>query len=165
MNFENILIGGLIVVFLLYIVSIYNHFVSLTQYVDEAKANLNNIRVRIEKIYTKIISDIEASGNYESSLLENVVKLRENVQSEDGTGLSEMSATLVRMEQYPELKALNLREKFQSEISRLERDIQTYLENANKTIRDFNTFCGSIPNNLFCKLWGQVKIDYVKTKN
>ena len=74
------------------------------------------------------------------------------MQSEDGTGLSEMSETLVRMEQYPELKAPNLREKFQSEISRLERDIQTYLENTNKTMRDFNTFCGSFPNHLFCKL-------------
>ena len=70
--------------------------------------------------------------------------------------MSEISNALMRIEQYPDIKTLGLREKFQGQISSLERELQNQVERTNKLISEFNTYITSFPNIIFCKLWNNM---------
>ena len=75
--------------------------------------------------------------------------------------MSEITNALMRIEQYPDIKTLGLREKFQSQISSLERELQNQVEKTNKLISEFNTYIKSFPNVIFCNIWNKMNF---KTK-
>ena len=165
MIFENIVTYGGVVIFFLYVIHIYNQSVDLYQRVLAQNTNLDNLRVRVTAIYEKLISELEHSGQYEEELLTEIVSMREKSDDSKDLNLASISSTLLRFEQYPEIKTLNLRGKFQDEISALERQVQAHLEQVNKAIMEYNTFVNSFPNFIFCSLWRKPAHSYLNVKN
>ena len=152
---------GVIIILILYIVSIYNYIVNLYQSYLSQKKNLENFIIRIKSVYEKIIDEIELSGDYEKNLTKDIVKLREKIPTKITDDMSEITNALMRIEQYPDIKTLGLREKFQSQISSLERELQNQVEKTNKLISEFNTYIKSFPNVIFCNIWNKMNF---KTK-
>ena len=155
-TFTQIITYGCVIIFILYIVSIYNYIVSLYQNYLSQKKNLENFIIRIKSVYEKLIDEIESSGDYEKNLTKDIVKLREKIPTKITDDMSEISNALMRIEQYPDIKTLGLREKFQGQISSLERELQNQVERTNKLISEFNTYITSFPNIIFCKLWNNM---------
>jgi len=155
----DIIIYGCIGIVILYIISIYNYIVQLFQRYSSHEKNLQNFIIRIKSVYEKLIDEIEASGTYEKNLTKDIVKLREKIPTKITDSMSEMSNALMRIEQYPDIKTLGLREKFQNQISSLERELQAQVERTNKTISEYNTYIQSFPNVIFCSLWNKVNVN------
>ena len=98
-TFTQIITYGCVIIFILYIVSIYNYIVSLYQNYLSQKKNLENFIIRIKSVYEKLIDEIESSGDYEKNLTKDIVKLREKIPTKITDDMSEISNALMRIEQ------------------------------------------------------------------
>jgi len=73
----------------------------------------------------------------------------------------EKNQQLVRFEAYPNIKSQVLREKYQNEVSKLEREIQDSTELYNANVAEYNTFIKSFPANFFCNIYGRKSLKYI----
>lgn len=160
MTMNNLIFWSSAVVLGLYLISIYNHYVMLKQCVYEERSNLDICQHRVQNIYDKIIADLSESASFEAEVQTEIAKWREGGNT--GVTLESLNRTLVRAEQYPELKTLNLRGKYQGEIVNLEKSINKAANITNEKIREYNQYCSSVPNRFFICIFDEVHIRYIE---
>jgi len=160
MTINDWIFWSLIIVLVLYLISIYNHYIMLKQCVFEERSNLDICQHRVQSIYDKIIVDISESASFEAEVQTQIAQLREVGSA--GVTLKSLNRTLVRAEQYPELKTLNLRGKYQDEIVNLEKSINKAANITNEKIREYNQYCSSIPNRFLISIFDKIIIRFVE---
>jgi len=161
----NITTIGLVLVgvIVIWIIGIYNRFVSLRNRKQEA---LSDIDVQSKRRYDLIPNLIETVKGYmkqESSVLENVTRARAAVAT-GGSALdkagaeNEFSSTLKSLfavaESYPDLKSNTNFLELQRELSDTENKMMASRRFFNSTVQDLNTAIQSFPASLFAKSFG-----------
>ena len=154
MSFGNIVL--LIIVGVgVYLVAIYNKFVSLRAGMD---ASWSDIDVQLKRRYDLIpalVDTVKGYKNYEAETLEKVIQARQQGLSagsmdEKAAAANMLSGALGKMfalaEAYPDLKANTNFLKLQDELSNLEDAIQNARRYYNAIVRDYNAKVESFPD-------------------
>lgn len=156
-----IIIGGLILVFLILIWTIYNRLVNARNVVDEAYSGID---VQLKKRFELIPNLIEAVKGYnahEAEVLSKIVASR----SASGDSLNEMAdndrsitgalkSFRIQVEAYPDLQANTQFLKLMDNLSTVENELAMARRYYNGATRDLNTKIQVFPAVLFAGMFG-----------
>lgn len=163
------LITGLIFIILIKIVSTHNNFIKKSNSVKESLAGIQvQLRKKIDLIPS--LAKIVTSYNiYESNLLSNLVKLRENAKISDNAkellkennNTSDMLKNLsLKLEAYPELQASTQYQKLQESLNEIEKNIAASRRIYNESVNNYNNYINIFPNNILRTIEKKKNFDF-----
>ena len=164
-------VGALVIIGLvLWIVSIYNRFISLK---NASEATLGQIRVAMKKrldMIEQLLGSVKSYAKFEKETLEKVTAMRASVATASPGDLNKVEAEsrsifgrlLAVAENYPDLKTSTTVMSMMGSVKTLEDEIARQRYTFNNISQEFNTMMGTIPSNFVAKLMGLVKLEYLQ---
>ena len=162
-------IALVVIVLILWVVSIYNLFVSL-RYPSEATRG--QIRVAMKKrldMIDQFLGSVKSYAKFEKEALEKVTAMRASVAAAGPGYLNKVEAEsrsifgrlLAVAENYPYLKTSSTVMSMMDSIKGLEDEIARQRYTFNNISQGFNTMIDTIPSNLVAKMMGLIKLEYL----
>ncbi len=148
---------GVVVVLLLWLASMYNHFVVLVQRTKEAWADIDVQLKRRYDLIPNLVETVKGYATHEREVFENVSQARAaamgaSAPAEKGAAENQLSQALKSIfavaEAYPELKANQNFLELQKQLEDTENKIQAARRFYNGNVRDLNTALQSFPGNM-----------------
>lgn len=148
---------GLIVVAVLFVVTIYNRIVALSQRTEQAFADVDVQLKQRHDLIPNLVETVKGYASHEKETLDAVIKARNAAQAASGPaaqGAAEgvLGAALGKLfalaEAYPDLKANTNFLELQRELSDVENKIAAARRFFNNAVQEFNTSIQQIPGNL-----------------
>ena len=162
-------LGGAIVLVILWIVGTYNSFVS---FVNRAKEAWSDIEVQLKRRYDLIpnlVNTVKGYAAHETTAFEKVTQARaaamgagsleEKGKAELGLA-SALKSVFAIAEAYPELKANQNFLALQTELSDTENKIQAARRFYNGNVRDLNTKIEQFPSNLIANMFKFAPLEF-----
>jgi LemA protein len=164
------IVALVIVVLVLWVISIYNRFVSLR---NSSEATLGQIRVAMKKrldMIEQLLGAVKSYAKFEKETLERVTAMRASVGSAGPGDLNKVEAEsrsilgrlFAVMENYPDLKTVGTVTSMMDSIKGLEDEIARQRYTFNNISQEFNTMMDTIPSNFVAKLMGLIKLEYLQ---
>lgn len=148
---------GIIVLLIIVFVFIYNKLVSLNVRCKNAYASIDNQLKRRADLIPNLVEVTKGYAKHESETLERIVLARTNSISEQAKQSEEVTKSLKSLlavsESYPELKANELFENLQIELTGTEDKIAYARQFYNDSVQHFNTAIMTFPNNLIASMF------------
>ncbi len=166
---------GLVVIFGLYLVGVYNGLVGAEQAVEAQWAQVQNVYQRRADLIPNLVATVKGAANFEQSTLNQVVEARSRVgqissqatadilndpqkfaqfqQAQDGLS-SALSRLMVVVERYPELRAVQAFQNLMVQIEGSENRIAVERRSFNQVAQDYNTRIKRFPAALFARMMG-----------
>jgi len=154
---------GVIVVFVLWIIMIYNQLVAMRQRVNQSFADVDvQLKLRHDLI-PNLVETVKGYAAHERGTLEEVVKARNaaiSAQSPEQKVAAEnmLSGALRQLfalsEAYPDLKANQNFQQLQSELSDIENKLAAARRFFNNAVQEYNTGIQQFPAALFAAMLG-----------
>lgn len=146
-----------LVLIALFLVGIYNGFVSLKNKVDEAWSGISVQLKRRYDLIPNIVNTVKGYAAHEKETLERVINARNSavsLQPGDVQGQAQANAAISQgirqlfalAESYPDLKANTNFMSLQNSLTEIEDNLQNARRYYNATVRDYNTKCQSFPS-------------------
>lgn len=157
-------------VVVLWVVFIYNGFVTLINRAKEAWADIEVQLKRRYDLIPNLVNTVKGYATHESSAFENVTKARSTAMGT--TGPTQAHAQAENMltgalkslfaisEAYPDLKANQNFLALQSELSDTENKIQAARRFYNTNVRDLNIKIESFPSNVLAAMFHFSKMEF-----
>jgi LemA protein len=177
-NITLLVIGAILVIFFFWGCSGYNRLVSGEQNVEKVWGNVETNYQRRTDLYNSVIKTIEASANFEKSLLKDVVEARAKlgqvtVNVDDQQSLDQyqnaqnqmrgaFSNLLGYVENYPDIKTTKAFQDFQTQIEGTENRINVARQDYNTAVNSYNLQVKRFPGNLMAGLFGFDEKAYYK---
>ena len=145
-----------VVVITLWLVWMYNRFVTLTNRVKEAWSDIDVQFKRRYDLIPNLVETVKGYAAHEAGTLQKVTEMRTRAMNSTGSQKAEaenmLSGALKSLfavsENYPNLKANENFVELQRELSDTENKIQAARRFYNSTVQDLNTSLQSFPSNL-----------------
>lgn len=171
MEMFNWIILGVVALAVIYFISLYNKFVSLTQRAKEAWADIDVQLKRRYDLIPNLVETVKGYASHERETLESVTQARTTatqthidagaITPEQMAAMSgaeaQLSGALGKLiaiaENYPDLKANSNFAQLQSELSDTENKIQAARRFYNGNVRDLNIALESFPSNIVGKMF------------
>src|SRR4249920_3088226 len=160
---------GVIVVFVLWIVMIYNQLVAMRQRVGQSFADIDvQLKLRHDLI-PNLVETVKGYAAHERGTLDDVVKARNAAMTAQGPAQvsaaeAQLSGALGRLialsEAYPDLKANTNFQQLQSELSDIENKIAASRRFFNNAVQEYNTGIQQMPAALFAGMFGFTRKDF-----
>jgi len=162
-----LIILGLVV---LWVIFIYNGFVSLINRAKEAWADIEVQLKRRYDLIPNLVNTVKGYATHESSAFENVTKARSMAMGAQGpteahaqaenmlTGA--LKSIFAIAEAYPDLKANQNFLALQQELSDTENKIQAARRFYNSNVRDLNIKIESFPSNILASMFHFLKMEF-----
>lgn len=159
----------MLVVLGLWLVVLYNGFVSLMNRTKEAWADIDVQLKRRYDLIPNLVNTVKGYATHESQAFENVTKARAAAMGAQGlhdksVAEGELAGTLKSLfavaEAYPDLKANQNFLALQTELSDTENKIQAARRFYNTNVRDLNTKVESFPSNIIAKAFKFMKMEF-----
>ncbi|MCD1116177.1 LemA family protein [Chryseobacterium turcicum] len=169
-----LIIGGVLVIALLYGVSIYNRLVKLRNLVQEAWSSIDVMLKKRHDLIPNLVETVKGYATHERETLENVTKARNlavSADSVEGKEAAEKNLNQAMMnlfavaEQYPDLKANANFQQLQAELTSIESDIEKSRRYYNGTVRENNTLVESFPSNIVANMYKFEKSKFFELEN
>lgn len=169
-----LIIGGILVIALLYGVSIYNRLVKLRNLVQEAWSSIDVMLKKRHDLIPNLVETVKGYATHERETLENVTKARNLAVGADSVEAKEaaeknLNQAMVNLfavaEQYPDLKANANFQQLQAELSSIENDIEKSRRYYNGTVRENNTLVESFPSNIIANMYKFEKSKFFELEN
>ena len=169
-----LIIGGVLVIALLYGVSIYNRLVKLRNLVQEAWSSIDVMLKKRHDLIPNLVETVKGYATHERETLENVTKARNLAAGADSVEAKEaaeknLNQAMVNLfavaEQYPDLKANANFQQLQAELSSIENDIEKSRRYYNGTVRENNTLVESFPSNIVANMYKFEKSKFFELEN
>jgi LemA protein len=164
-----LVIGGVVLLLLLWGCGGYNGLVSADQNVKKVWGNVETNYQRRTDLYSSVIKTVEASANFEKSTLNAVVEARakatainvdindqasmDRYQQAQGQLQSSFGRLLAVAENYPDLKTTKAFQDFQTQIEGTENRINVARQDYNGAVNGYNLKVKRFPNNLLAGLF------------
>jgi LemA protein len=159
-----------IVVLVLWVVSIYNRFVSLK---NSSEATLGQIRVAMKKrldMIDQLLGSVKSYAKFEKETLEKVTAMRASVATASPGDLNKVEAEsrsifgrlLAVAENYPDLKTSGTVMSMMDSVKTLEDEIGRQRYTFNNISQEFNTMVDTIPSNFVAKMMHLAKLEYLQ---
>ncbi len=155
-------VGGLLLLFGLWLALSYNSFVKLK---NEAEESFSAMDVCMKKRYDlvpNIVETVKGYAKHEKETLERVIKARnaavsagsdEEKAAADNVLTGALKSIFALAENYPDLKANTNFVDLQRQLTNLETEIANSRRFYNATVKNFNTKVESFPSNLVAKMF------------
>jgi len=169
-----LIIIGVVVLFLLYAVSIYNRLVKLKNLVQEAWSSIDVMLKKRHDLIPNLVETVKGYATHEKETLENVTRARNQAVGAGSLEAKEaaeknlnqaMMNLFAVAEQYPDLKANANFQQLQAELTSLEGDIEKSRRYYNGTARENNTLVESFPSNIVANMYKFEKVSYFELDN
>lgn len=169
-----LIIGGILVIALLYGVSIYNRLVKLRNLVQEAWSSIDVMLKKRHDLIPNLVETVKGYATHERETLENVTKARNlavGANSVEGKEVAEKNLNQAMMnlfavaEQYPDLKANANFQQLQAELTSIEGDIEKSRRYYNGTVRENNTLVESFPSSIVANMYKFEKSKFFELEN
>lgn len=157
-------------VLILWVIFIYNRFVTLRNHAQEAWADIEVQLKRRYDLIPNLVNTVKGYATHESSAFENVTKARSNAMnaqgptSEHAQAENMLSGALKSLfavsEAYPDLKANANFLELQRELSDTENKIQAARRFYNTNVRDLNIKTESFPSNIIAGIFNFSKMSF-----
>ena len=175
-----LIIGGILLLFVLWLISAYNKLVKEEERTTQAWAQVENAYQRRADLIPNLVKTVKGAADFEKGTLESVIKARAEATSVkiDPTNLNEaiieafekaqngLSASLGRllmvMENYPELKATENFKELQAQLEGTENRISVERKKFNECVQAYNLKVRRFPSNLIAGIFGFEKKGYFK---
>lgn len=163
---EWLIVGGVVVVIVVVLASMYNALVRLNQQSKEAWSDITVQLKRRYDLIPNLISAVKGYARHEKEVFENVTKARANALNAQDKGSvketakaeNQFEAALKSLfavsENYPALRATENFQKLQDELTDTEDKIMAARRFYNGVVRDFNTKRTVFPTNIFAGMLG-----------
>jgi LemA protein len=158
-----LVLGGLVVVVLLYLWSLYNGFVTLKAQFEEAWSQIDvQLKRRIDLI-PNIVESVKGYAKHEKSVFENVTKARSALMKADTPSTmakasdaltGALKSLFAVAENYPQLRANENFLQLQKELSDTEDKIAYARQFYNSTVMDYNVKVRVFPNAIVANAFG-----------
>ena len=161
-----IVIGGIVLILLIFFLSIrgtYNRLVALDENVKTAWSQVENQFQRRLDLIPNYVETVKGYAKHEREVLTQVTEARAKVAGagsiEGKIGANnQLSSALARLllvvERYPDLKANQNFIRLQDELAGTENRIAVERRRYNETVRLYNTKVRSFPTNFFASMFG-----------
>ena len=162
-----LIVFGVLVIWVIYI---YNSFISLKNRAQEAWADIEVQLKRRYDLIPNLVNSVKGYAVHESSVFENVTKARNMAMGAQGptkehaeaenrlTGA--LKSIFALSEAYPDLKANQNFLALQNELSDTENKIQAARRFYNTNVRDLNIKTESFPSNIVASLFRFSKMEF-----
>ena len=154
---------GVVVVFVLWIIMIYNQLVAMRQRVGQAFADVDvQLKLRHDLI-PNLVETVKGYAAHERGTLEAVVQARNAAIAAQGPAQQAAAENMLTgalrqlfalSEAYPDLKANQNFQQLQSEISDVENKIAASRRFFNNSVSEYNTGIQQFPAALFAAIFG-----------
>ncbi len=155
---ELIVVGGVLLVPLIWGIATYNRFVRLRQHIRESWSDIDVELQRRYNLIPNLVETVKGYAAHERDVLTRVVELRNRAMANHGTAesqavdesalMKEMKHLFAVAEAYPDLKADRHFLELQKELSLTEDRIAAARRFFNGNVRDMNVLRESFPSNL-----------------
>lgn len=166
MKYISIILG----VIVLWVIFIFNSFVTLRNRAKEAWADIEVQLKRRYDLIPNLVNTVKGYATHESSAFENVTKARSaamgagNNLADKGAAENMLTGALKSVfaiaEAYPDLKANTNFLALQNELSDTENKIQAARRFYNSNVRDLNTKVESFPSNVIASTFSFSKMEF-----
>ncbi len=162
-------------ILLLSIVVMYNGLVRIRNHCDEAWSNVETELKRRYNLIPNLVDTVKGYAAHERALLDEVVRLREECSHNWGSPgqqadteqrfQSALHGLLVRVENYPDLKANANFLALQEELANTENRIQAARRFYNGNVRDNNNRVQTFPSAIIATLFGFNQREHFKLED
>jgi len=168
MNIFYIIIG-VVIVFFLWAIAIYNGFVKLINRAKEAWADIDVQLKRRYDLIPNLVETVKGYATHEREAFENVTKARAmalGAQGLEEKGKAEnmltgaLKSIFAIAEAYPQLKANENFLELQRELSDTENKIQAARRFYNGNVRDLNIGVETFPKNIIANMFKFSKMEF-----
>ncbi len=158
----------------------YNNMVTKGEKVDAQWSQVENVYQRRADLIPNLVNTVKGYASHEKETLEGVIEARAKAtsvnvdagnlnpqslqafqQAQDGLS-GALSKLMVVVERYPDLKANQNFLDLQAQLEGTENRIAVERKKFNETVRDYNTYIKTFPNNLFAGMFGFAQKPYFK---
>lgn len=162
-----IVVGGILLILVLWFVSIKNGAVKTNQEVNKEWGNVETSYQRRNDLIGNLVETVKGAAEFEKSTLEAITNARASASQVkiDPTNItpeqlaqfnkaqsgvsSSLSRLLVTVENYPDLKANQNFLKLQDELASTENQILTARTRFNEAVQKYNNYILVFPNSMF----------------
>ncbi|MDA1260485.1 MAG: LemA family protein [Planctomycetota bacterium] len=165
-----LIIGGILLVVILWMVGAFNGLVSIRNQCDEAWSNVDTELKRRYDLIPNLVNTVKGYAQHEKQLLEQVVALREKAAANHGSPASQardeaemvraVGQLMVRLEAYPDLKANTNFLELQKELANTENRIQAAFRFYNGNVRENNNKIEQFPSNIVAGMFRFVNKEF-----
>lgn len=157
------IIGGVLLVLIIWVIAMYNGLVSLNVRCNEAFSDIDVQTKRRYDLIPNLVESVKGYAKHESKVFEEVTKARTaamgakdpKAKAEAENMLSGTLKTLFAVaEAYPELKANENFMNLQNELTDTENKIEAARRFYNANVRDFNIKIHRFPEMIFAGMLG-----------
>ncbi len=164
------IVAVVIVAVILYVISIYNRFVTLK---NASEATLGQIRVAMKKrldMIGELLGAVKSYAAFEKETLEKVTAMRASIATAGPGDLNEVEKEsrsifgrlLAVAESYPDLKTNTTVMSLMESVRSVEDEIGRQRYTFNNISQQYNTMCDTFPTNVIARRIGAKKLDYLQ---
>jgi len=167
--------AAIVIFLLLSVVVMYNGLVRIRNHCDESWADVETELKRRYNLIPNLVNTVKGYAAHERELLEQVVRLREECSHNWGSPAqqadteqrfqSALHGLLVRVENYPDLKASSNFLALQEELANTENRIQAARRFYNGNVRDNNNRVQTFPSAIIAGMFGFTEREYFKLED
>ena len=168
-------LAGIVLLPLLWLLVTYNRFIRLNNHCNEAWSNIDTELKRRYDLIPNLVRTVQGYAAHERGVLEEVTRLRQACVAE--TGAPERQAEienqlvrairqlLVRVENYPDLKANQNFLDLQRELANTEDRIQAARRFYNGNVRELGNAVESFPSNIVAGMFGFARREFFEVED
>nr|WP_315195864.1 LemA family protein [uncultured Flavobacterium sp.] len=169
-----LVILSLVVILGVYLIVLYNSFVSKRNMLNEALSGIDVILKKRFDLIPNLIETVKGYVTHEKETLSNIVNLRSQALSTNNADeklqldkklSNAVGGIFALAENYPDLKANTNFLSLQEELSAIETEIERSKRYYNATVRDYNTAVESFPGNMVANSFGFPKKDFLELED
>ena len=157
------IILGVLALLAIVLIALYNGLVSIRNQCDEAWSNVDTELKRRYDLIPNLVSTVKGYASHGKDLIEKVVEMREQAAGNTGSLASQaqdeiqlqkaLGQLMVRLENYPDLKASSNFLELQEELANTEDRIQASLRFFNGNVRENNNKVQQFPSNVVARMF------------
>ncbi|HEX8067418.1 MAG TPA: LemA family protein [Thermoleophilaceae bacterium] len=157
MSTTTYVIGGALVLLIVWLVATWNSFVRSRNKVDEAWSGIDVQLKRRHDLVPNLVETVKGYAQHERQTLTSVTEARAAAMTADsredraqaeGVLTSALGSIRALAEQYPQLRAAENFQRLQAELAQLEDEIQAARRIYNANVQNYNTRIQLFPNSL-----------------
>jgi LemA protein len=158
-----LIVGGLVVVLVLFVVALYNGLVTLRNRVENAWAQIDVQLKRRYDLIPNLVETVKGYASHEKETFEAVIEARSGAVSAEGPAEQAESENILSgalrqlfalSEAYPDLKANQSFLELQEEVTATEGRIAFARQHYNDAVLKYNTKTETFPSVIFAKMFG-----------
>ena len=164
----------IIVLIILHTVLSYNRFVKLSENINNAYSQVENVIQRRADLIPNLVSTVKGYAKHEKEIFEHLADARSKLMSAENAekkaeALGELNDVLgkllVIVENYPSLKADAHFLRLMDELSGTENRIAVERKRYNDKVREYNSMIRSFPLSITAKMFSFEKREYFEIRD